>query len=98
MGVPAGAAAYMDAATAVPLHPVAAEALVAALADGWADPARLYSASRRAQQLRDAAHAVLAEALGVRADEGALWPSGTAGGRGGGAGGTGGAGGGGGGG
>ncbi|GAA2627465.1 aminotransferase [Paractinoplanes durhamensis] len=77
-GVPAGAAAYMDAASAVPLHPVAAEALVAALADGWADPARLYSASRRAQQLRDAAHAALAEALGVRPDEVSLWPSGTA--------------------
>lgn len=76
MGVPAGAAAYMDAATAVPLHPVAAEALVAALADGWADPSRLYSASRRAQQLSDAARAVLAEALGVRVDEVSLWGSG----------------------
>ncbi|WP_203820884.1 cysteine desulfurase family protein [Paractinoplanes ferrugineus] len=78
MGVPAGAAAYLDAASAVPLHPVAAEALVAALADGWADPARLYSASRRAQQLREAAQAVFAEALGVRVDEVSLWPSGTA--------------------
>nr|WP_020512099.1 aminotransferase class V-fold PLP-dependent enzyme [Actinoplanes globisporus] len=76
-GVPAGAAAYMDAATAVPLHPVAAEALVAALADGWADPSRLYSASRRAQQLSDAATAVFAETLGVRPDEVSLWSSGT---------------------
>ena len=78
MGVPAGAAAYLDAATAVPLHPVAREALSAALADGWADPSRLYSAGRRAQQLRDAAHAAFAEALGVRPDEVSLWPSGTA--------------------
>jgi cysteine desulfurase len=74
MGVPA----YLDAATAAPLHPVAREALLAALADGWADPARLYSAGRRAQQLSDAAHAAFAEALGVRQDELSLWPSGTA--------------------
>ena len=77
-GVPAGAAAYLDAATAAPLHPVAAEALMAALADGWADPGRLYSASRRAQQLRDAAQATFAEALGARTDEVSFWPSGTA--------------------
>jgi cysteine desulfurase len=76
--VPAGAAAYLDAATAAPLHPVAREALLAALADGWADPSRLYAAGRRAQQLRDAAHAAIAEALGVRPDEVSLWPSGTA--------------------
>jgi len=76
--VPAGAAAYLDAATAAPLHPVAREALLAALADGWADPARLYSAGRRAQQLREAAQAAFAEALSVRQDEVSLWPSGTA--------------------
>jgi cysteine desulfurase len=78
MGVPAGAAAYLDAASAAPLHPVAAEALVAALADGWADPSRLYSASRRAQQLRDAALAAFAETLAVRPDEVSIWSSGTA--------------------
>ncbi|GIE96780.1 cysteine desulfurase family protein [Paractinoplanes rishiriensis] len=77
-GVPAGAAAYLDAASAAPLHPVAAEALVAALADGWADPSRLYSASRRAQQLRDAAMAAFAEALAVRPDEVSIWSSGAA--------------------
>ena len=76
--VPAGAAAYLDAATAAPLHPVAREALLAALADGWADPGRLYSAGRRAQQLSEAAQAAFAEALGVRQDEVSLWPSGTA--------------------
>ncbi len=78
MAVPAGAPAYLDAATAAPLHPVAREALLAALADGWADPSRLYAAGRRAQQLHDAAHAVIAEALTVRPDEVSLWPSGTA--------------------
>ncbi|MET0422602.1 MAG: aminotransferase class V-fold PLP-dependent enzyme, partial [Actinoplanes sp.] len=77
-GVPAGAAAYLDAATAVPLHPVAKEALLASLADGWADPARLYAAGRRAQQLSDAARAAMAESLAVRPDELSLWPSGTA--------------------
>ena len=78
MAVPAGAVAYLDAATAAPLHPVAREALLAALADGWADPARLYGAGRRAQQLSDAAYAAIAEALGVRREEVSLWPSGTA--------------------
>ena len=75
---PAGPPAYLDAATAAPLHPVAREALLAALTDGWADPARLYSAGRRAQQLADAARAAFAEALGVRPDEVSFWPSGTA--------------------
>jgi cysteine desulfurase len=77
MAVPTGAVAYLDAATATPMHPVAREALLAALADGWADPARLYRAGRRAQQLSDAAHAAIAEALGVRREEVSLWPSGT---------------------
>ncbi|MBU2670709.1 aminotransferase class V-fold PLP-dependent enzyme [Actinoplanes bogorensis] len=76
-GDPAGPAAYLDAATAVPLHPVAREAWLAALADGWADPARLYSAGRRAQQLSDAARAAFAESLDVRPDEVSFWPSGT---------------------
>jgi cysteine desulfurase len=76
--VPAGAPAYLDAASAAPLHPVAREALLAALVDGWADPARLYAAGRRAQQLRDAAQAAMAESLAVRPDELSFWPSGTA--------------------
>ncbi|WIM98040.1 aminotransferase class V-fold PLP-dependent enzyme [Actinoplanes oblitus] len=69
---------YLDAASAAPLHPVAREALLAALADGWADPARLYAAGRRAQQLQEAASAAVAELLGVRPDELSFWPSGTA--------------------
>ncbi|WP_436537012.1 cysteine desulfurase family protein [Actinoplanes sp. HUAS TT8] len=68
----------MDAASAAPLHPVAREALLAALADGWADPDRLYAAGRRAQQLREAASAVVAEILRVRTDELSFWPSGAA--------------------
>jgi cysteine desulfurase len=67
----------MDAATAAPLHPVARQALMAALEDGWADPDRLHAAGRRAQQLRDAATATIASCLSVRADEVSLWSSGT---------------------
>ncbi|GGN29819.1 cysteine desulfurase [Actinoplanes campanulatus] len=77
-GDPAGAPAYLDSATAAPPHPVTREALLAALADGWADPSRLYAAGRRAQQLHEAATAVVAEILGVRADEVSFQPSGTA--------------------
>jgi cysteine desulfurase len=76
-GVHAGAA-YLDAATATPLHPVARDAMMAALEDGWADPDRLYGAGRRAAQLRDAARAATAELLGVRADELTFTASGTA--------------------
>jgi cysteine desulfurase len=61
--------AYLDAASGAPLHPIARQALVAALADGWADPARLYSAGRRARQLLDAARESLADSLGARPDE-----------------------------
>jgi cysteine desulfurase len=69
--------AYLDAATAAPLHPVARQALLAALDDGWADPDRLYSAGRRAGQLLDAARAAVAEALAVRPDEVTFTSSGT---------------------
>ncbi|WP_067497896.1 cysteine desulfurase family protein [Actinoplanes sp. TFC3] len=74
----AGAPVYLDAASAAPLHPVARQALLAALDDGWADPDRLYAAGRRAQQLRDAATATVAQCLGVRPDELTFLPSGTA--------------------
>jgi cysteine desulfurase len=69
--------AYFDAASAAPLHPVARQALLAALADGWADPGKLYSQARRARQLLDAARAVTAELLGVRADEVSFTSGGT---------------------
>jgi cysteine desulfurase len=61
--------AYLDAASGAPLHPIARQALIAALADGWADPARLYSAGRRARQLLDAARESLAAGIGARPDE-----------------------------
>jgi cysteine desulfurase len=60
---------YLDAATAAPLHPVARQALQAALDDGWADPGRLYPPARRARQLLDGASGATADVLGVRPDE-----------------------------
>lgn len=62
-------AVHLDAAAGLPLHPVAREALSAASAEGWADPDRLYGASRRARLLLDAAREATAEALGARPDE-----------------------------
>jgi cysteine desulfurase len=75
--VPAGAVAYLDTATAAPLHPVARQAMLAALDDGWADPGRLYAQARRARQLLEAAQAAVARSLGVRADEVSFTGSGT---------------------
>jgi cysteine desulfurase len=68
---------YFDAASAAPLHPVARQALLAALDDGWLDPGKLYSQARRARQLLDAARGSTAESLGVREDELHFCPSGT---------------------
>jgi cysteine desulfurase len=69
---------YLDAATSAPLHPVARQALLAALDDGWADPGRLYAPARRARQLLDAARSAVAEVVGVRDDEVSFQPSGSA--------------------
>jgi cysteine desulfurase len=71
-------AAYFDAAAAVPLHPVARQALLAALDDGWADPTKLYGVARRARQLLDASRDAVADVLGVRADEVFFTSGGTA--------------------
>lgn len=68
---------YLDAASAAPLHPVAREALLGALDDGWADPARLYGAARRAQLMLDGAREQVAEVLGARPDEVSFTASGT---------------------
>ncbi|MFN2560181.1 MAG: cysteine desulfurase family protein [Jatrophihabitans sp.] len=61
--------AFLDAAAGAPLHPVAREALAAALDDGWADPARLYRSGRQARLLLDAAREAVAEGIGARPDE-----------------------------
>ncbi|MFD5593683.1 cysteine desulfurase/sulfurtransferase TusA family protein [Streptomyces griseorubiginosus] len=68
---------YFDAASSAPLHPVARQALLAALDEGWADPSRLYREGRRARMLLDAAREAAAEAVGCRADELVFTSSGT---------------------
>lgn len=68
---------YFDAATATPLHPVAREAMLAALDAGWADPGKLYPVARQARQLLDASCEVLAGAVGARPDELVLTAGGT---------------------
>ncbi|WP_427922967.1 cysteine desulfurase/sulfurtransferase TusA family protein [Streptomyces sp. cg40] len=68
---------YFDAASSAPLHPVARQALLAALDDGWADPARLYREGRKARMLLDAGREVAAEAVGCRPDELVFTTSGT---------------------
>jgi cysteine desulfurase len=72
LGVP-----YFDAASAVPLHPVARQALLASLDEGWADPARLHREGRRARLLLDAAREAASEAVGCRPDELTFTTSGT---------------------
>ncbi len=68
---------YFDAASSAPLHPVARQALLASLDEGWADPARLYREGRRARLLLDAAREAAAEAVGCRPDELVFTSSGT---------------------
>jgi cysteine desulfurase len=68
---------YFDAAAGLPLHPAAAEALHAARADGWADPAKLYGAGRRSRLLLDGAREAVADVLGARPDEITFCSSGT---------------------
>ncbi|MEV5436445.1 aminotransferase class V-fold PLP-dependent enzyme [Streptomyces sp. NPDC052682] len=69
--------AYFDAASSAPLHPVARQALLASLDEGWADPARLYREGREARLLLDAAREAAAEAVGCRPDELVFTSSGT---------------------
>ena len=68
---------YLDTASSDRLHPAARETLLAALERGYADPRRLHRAGRDARLLLDNARAVVAESLGVRADEVAFTASGT---------------------
>ncbi|MGO8960595.1 MAG: cysteine desulfurase family protein [Streptosporangiaceae bacterium] len=69
--------AYFDAASAEPLHSSAREALLAALDEGWADPARLHREGRRARLLLDRAREQVAAELGCRPDELSFTSSGT---------------------
>jgi cysteine desulfurase len=60
---------YFDAAAGAPLHPVARQALLAALEEGWADPSKLYTEGRRAAHLLEAARATVADLIDARPDE-----------------------------
>ncbi|MEZ0066611.1 cysteine desulfurase [Streptacidiphilus sp. MAP12-20] len=66
-----------DVASTAPLHPLARQALLSALDEGWADPARLYRDARHARMLLDAARESVAADLGVRPDEISFTASGT---------------------
>ena len=68
---------YLDAASAEPLHPAGRQAMLAALDDGWADPARLHNEGRKARLLLDQARDAVAVLLGCRADELSFTGSGT---------------------
>ena len=68
---------YFDAASTAPLHPLARQALLSALDEGWADPARLYRDARQARMLLDAARETVAAELGARPDEVVFTTSGT---------------------
>jgi cysteine desulfurase len=72
-----GVDGYLDAASTEPLHPAAREVLLAALDDGWADPARLYRSARQARMLLDNAREAIAAEIGARADEVSFTTSGT---------------------
>lgn len=69
---------FLDAASGEPMDPVAREAYLAALDDGWADADRLYHEGRRSRMLLDAAREAVAEVLGARPDETVFTTSGTA--------------------
>ncbi len=60
---------WFDAASGLPWHPVTLEAMQAAAADGWADPARLPGPGRRSAVLLNAARETVAAELGVQPDE-----------------------------
>lgn len=60
---------HLDVGGRAPWHPVAREAFLAAVDEGWADPARLHAEGRRARLLLDQARQVLAAALGCRTEE-----------------------------
>ena len=72
-----GGPAHFDAASGERLHPAAREAWVAAVEQGWADPARLYREARRARLLLDTAREQMAAAVGARPDETSFTTSGT---------------------
>lgn len=70
---------FLDAGGSAPLSSRTREALLAGLAEGWADPSRLSSESRRARALIDGSREALADALEVRPEDVHFSASGVAG-------------------
>jgi cysteine desulfurase len=68
---------HFDAASGERMHPAAREAWLAAVDQGWADPARLYREARRARLLLDTARESVASRIGARPDETSFTASGT---------------------
>ncbi|MDN4486827.1 aminotransferase class V-fold PLP-dependent enzyme [Demequina sp. SYSU T00039] len=60
---------FLDASGSSPMTNRALEAFQAGLADGWADPTRLHSESRRARQLLDGSREAIADALDARPEQ-----------------------------
>lgn len=68
---------YLDTASSAPLHPAAAEVLLAAAQRGYADPRRRHDDAHRARLLLNNARASVAESLHLRPSEITFVPSGT---------------------
>ena len=66
---------FLDAGGSAPLSSRVVEALHAGFADGWADPARLVTESRKARGLIDGSREAIAEILGVSAENVHFTPS-----------------------
>ncbi len=66
---PAPARVRLDNGGRAPWHPLARQAFLQALDDGWADPRRLHTEGRRAAALLDGAREAAAAVLGARTEE-----------------------------
>lgn len=66
---------FLDAGGSAPLSSRVVDALQAGFADGWADPARLVTESRKARGLIDGSREAIAEVMGVGADQVHFTPS-----------------------
>lgn len=66
---------FLDSSGRAPVSPRTADALLAGLADGWADPARLTNESRRARALLDGVREAIAAAIGSAPSHTHLLPS-----------------------
>lgn len=64
-----GPRVHLDNGGRAPWHPLARQAFLQALDDGWADPRRLHTEGRRAARLLDGAREAVAAELGARTEE-----------------------------